>query len=451
MSVSHYIAVSKSAKEKLRNAAVKRDKCLLMLATIFIFGNMRPDKANDGFITIHSAHLKYLFGNSYRREVVEPLVDLGMIECNGSYLVESYSMAYRILPPYLADIEKTVISDKTLIAKLQRLQDKNCRKRGLINDYTLKNLRRLSLDKAIEEDFALQTDPRFTGDVKRKIERDIYHWSLDPRKRELYSKVSRTNGRLNTNFTSTSKNVRNYLSVDGQPLCLIDVKNSQPLCAIRLYYSYAPDTPATSDERERFIEAVTAKGEDCFYSRIFWHVHNRGFENREEERPLCKERVLTALYDAPLHGFSNPYWQAVKALFPILGHIMEKIKYDAKHFNELAIILQRLESTIFVDNIIKKFAAEESDFFLLGTHDGLCFIDTEENRERLKSIVIRECRRFIGVTPVITFDELERKPQWEFKDKPKHKTKDKEKERQKKLSLKCRKQIIFSPLATCRN
>lgn len=170
----------------------------------------------DKFLTMYSPLLQAQLGSDYRREVIDPLLEQGVVEADPSYStgwrgLPSYSKSYRLAPVY---------------------------RHGRFEAVLLKNpelLRRLARDRAARD-----------VELDAPVHRHLKGWHDRLTVTENYPVVSLPlqaladgerrfepcrQGRLHTNLTNLARGFRRFVRLDGveEPLWAVDIKTSQPL------------------------------------------------------------------------------------------------------------------------------------------------------------------------------------------------------------------------------
>lgn len=397
MNIENYLRVSNLAYTELQGEN-DRDSSILFLSVIFLTSK-RNGKTLNEYISLSHQFLGRLLGTKTYSKIIKKLLERGFIE-RDNYIVGEKSFGYRLAAPYRTNIIKPVITDKVTRNRLKDAYDVS-KERTRFGEWVKKNLRKLHMDTELARlDF--KNNPAPSHEVEEDVLFQIDHY--ENKNKYLYSIVDNTAGRNHTNFTNLNGNLRNYLTVDGNKLCLIDVKNSQPYFAIKLYDNMN-QTDRLLEEKGRYIQDVTKNG--------IYEVINGGEFKDKATRNCFKISFLTAIYQENKNAYYNPVWRKFRKNYPLLARQMVDLKRFK--YSNLAITLQRFEAKVFVDGILRYFSNNEPDFFCLGLHDGLLMIDTEENRERLKEMVLDGCERLVGVEPVTTFDKLQRNPEWTYR------------------------------------
>ena len=247
--------VSKSAIETLLDYIPKPNqlwKFLYVLNKIQQgYFQWKANESNGFYTPISSSHLHRIV-NDYA-SVIRDLIKLGIIEKKpgryydgGNRSLKQHRNAYRLKPDYRGNTVRIVHAIPIKAAKA------NAYHNLLIKDAIGGNPNRQhiwdSMRRAeISEDAFQFIDGPLTinGD-----QRDCYRRSVEAvMNRELYFCTDGKTGRVFNNFSNLWSELRQFLTIDGESLCEIDIRNSQPLLASLLY-------PEDSEEKQRYLNVV---------------------------------------------------------------------------------------------------------------------------------------------------------------------------------------------------
>ena len=205
--------------------------------------------------------------------------------------------------------------------------------------------------------------------------------------RDFYGKRNKTNFRLDTNLTNLNKIFFDFkcISLDGEPLVEIDLKNSQPTLLAYLLsnpiiiYGFKrlngvsiPAIEYNEDVRSFIYSAQNGTLYDCIASRT------------GTKRETAKKVFLKIMFSKP--GWNSEMKSKVTRLFPTIIKWMDSFKKTQRDHKVLAIVLQKIESEIFIDKIYRKLRSER--YTVYTKHD--CILCKESEYEEIKKIVSQE-------------------------------------------------------------
>ncbi len=235
-------------------------------------------------------------------------------------------------------------------------------------------------------------------------------------------------------LTNLKKELRNYLTYNGQQLVNIDISNSQPYFAILLHdiNFWQKFKIKNKEERKRINEIIrflkssespTVKGfEDNFdlnstknsIISYIQSVTNGTFYQQIEShlKPLFPDKFLTdkdvksetlrMLYVENKYAhldFYAPMQQVFKQLFPatyFIFYTLKSIKCESKD-NYLPILLQKIESEIMIDTVCKKISQLHPSIPLFTIHDSI--VTTVSNQAIVTNIMYQTIKDAVGYAP----------------------------------------------------
>lgn len=415
-----------------------------------------------GFVPLNSKILQSKVPDYH--SCIEYLIELGIIECDGKYLVGKISKGYRLTSPYTGNqFKRVIITDFILCKKISADKPFDNKNKAVkefpylaewfntgnleideqsamkwVNDFEVSKLQELNSQnltpkRRLEEKAILfDTVRNYKILVSRFVEKDYYFHKDE------------TGNRLHTNLTNLPKGLRQFITYDGFPLVSVDIKNSQPFMSLPLFTQEfwqsknlpgKPTLKRISEEiyretgknkRERnsiimfrdssknlirldfqkheFIKNV-ANG--TFYEYlidIFEKKEGLKLGNTDEEkRSKVKKMVLTLLFDDDNKFYNkspNSPSQIFKRVFPTVAKLFGYLKRS--DYRNLAIVLQRIESYLLLDRTCGRIAEERPTIPILTIHD--CIITTVGNEEFVQSVMKDELEKSIGKAPKFSIE-----------------------------------------------
>jgi hypothetical protein len=243
-------------------------------------------------------------------------------------------------------------------------------------------------------------------------------------KQEFYYSVDDNVGRFHSNLTNIKKEVRNYITYDGQKLVNIDIKNSQPLISTILFdvnfyqqnsehiniFNIPTSLPLLSNNNKSYLSTIimlvkTLQKSDnekvkeyidmvntgCFYEKINEKLYPEALFVKQK----IKEMIFTVFFS------KNSFIKLPQAKtkidfrdnFPEIYEIFRQIK--VKNHTALAHILQRIESELIIQNVCKRISEERPDLPIFTIHDSVATI---VGNEKYVSLIIKEeTKRLTGL------------------------------------------------------
>jgi hypothetical protein len=350
--------------------------CLLEISKQKYF-NYKEQKLKSAYLIdlVHNLILKYYFKkeNSFSLSAmilkdkygylynyyINYLKDLNIIKLQKNYLKGSNARVYSLNDDILINkIHRFNNEDKVLIKKyitkhLQFELDKN----NIIKKYIK--------EKLIEDLFHVEIDYSrsiFFLDSLKNDDIDIYNrnkYSVETINQKNIFYHFDSYGRMHTNFTILKSFIRkNCLLIDGEETCEIDIKNSQPLFLSKLI----KDADSRwIDENEFNLFNILVKNGN-FYQYL---IDNLNLVSKEDAKNLTYK---------VLFGQNRPNSKSdinfIK-LFPTIHNFIKIYKKEKKDYKILAHDLQKAESNLIFNQIIKKISDENPDIRVITVHDSI--------------------------------------------------------------------------------
>ncbi|MDB5223928.1 MAG: hypothetical protein JWN83_2595 [Chitinophagaceae bacterium] len=300
-----------------------------------------------------------------------------------------------------------------------------------IDNYTDSKIQDIKNDEAIKYKLKPILNAKDTAiDFQQKV------YSLN--EGNHYYKFVGDNHRFYNPITNIKRELRNFLTYDGEQLVSIDLKNSQPYLSIAFFkkefWSNADSlgenlnlkylnkeiyndirrkeeynniitlvsslenyAPIDSDVNNYISQVVAG----TFYEYIQLHfqsIYPKKFDSREK----VKKEVLTILFIKPQAGIFYSPCQTFKVHFSTPYELYTTIK--SVQYNYLPIILQRIESFLMIDIICKKITEINSEIPLFTIHDSI--ITTVGNEGLIEAIMKNELEYYIGYKPTLKIEYL---------------------------------------------
>ena len=163
-------------------------------------------------------------------------------------------------------------------------------------------------------------------------------------------------GRMHTNYTILKSFIRkNCLLIDGEETCEIDIANSQPLFLTKLI-----DTNMVDQKEFELFRELTITG--TYYQYI---MNQLG----ETDKNKIKEMTYKVLFGRNIG--SSKVDKQFKKLFPTIHRFIKTYKKENGDYRILAYDLQKAESNLIFNTIIKKIIKFYPEIKLITIHDSI--------------------------------------------------------------------------------
>jgi hypothetical protein len=212
-------------------------------------------------------------------------------------------------------------------------------------------------------------------DVRIEMERSIFFLDnlrdkdIDMYNRNLYSVDCINNGhifyhfdsygRMHTNYTILRSFIRkNCLLIDGEITSEIDISNSQPLFLTKLIN----DSKSNWIDKKEFslFKELTMNGKYYEYIKNILNI---------EERGDVKEMTYKVLFGR--NGVNSKADKLFKSIFPTIHKFIQLYKKENGDYKVLAYKLQKMESDLIFNKIIRKIIITNPNIKIITVHDSI--------------------------------------------------------------------------------
>lgn len=166
-------------------------------------------------------------------------------------------------------------------------------------------------------------------------------------------------GRMHTNYTILKSFVRkNCLLIDGLETCEIDIQNSQPLFLAKLMIE-SNSKWVNPDELNIFYQ-LTMGGK--YYQYLMDML-------KEKNKKKVKELTYKVLFGKNMGNSKSD--KQFKSLFPTIHNFIKLYKHEKGDYRMLAYDLQKAESNLIFNKIIKKIMVSHPEIKIITIHDSI--------------------------------------------------------------------------------
>ena len=345
--------------------------------------NYKSEKLKTDYLIdiIHNMVLKYYFKKDNKFVI------------NATVLKDKYGYLYNYYINYL--MEKNIIKmvsnyRKGVSSRKYSLND-NILKSKIQRRYrnTDKVLLKKYKKKVMESiDFSDNDDYLIGKDIREKLISDLFNvdiqfdraiFFLDALKDEKFDVYNRNvysvecvndkhifyhfdnYGRMHTNFTILRSFIRkNCLLIDGEETCEIDIKNSQPLFLSKLIND--SDTNWVKKEEFELFSELTRNGN--YYQYI---MNVLGIKSRND----AKELTYKVLFGRNITSSKSDI--GFRKVFPTIHNFIKLYKKESGNYKMMAYDLQKAESNLIFNRIIKRVILLHPEIKMITVHDSIVF------------------------------------------------------------------------------
>lgn len=166
-------------------------------------------------------------------------------------------------------------------------------------------------------------------------------------------------GRLHTNFTILKSFIRkNFLKIDGEEVCELDLSNSQPLFLCKLIQN---SNKYVDNIEFNIFKKLTLGG------NLYQYLMDK---SNISDRKVIKEMVYVVLFG---RNFNTKADVLFKQLFPTIHSFIRNYKTQIGNYKVLSHDLQKAESLLIFNSIIGEINSKYPEIKLFTVHDSIVF------------------------------------------------------------------------------
>ena len=187
-------------------------------------------------------------------------------------------------------------------------------------------------------------------------------------------------------------NIYNSILLQIPPLIMILVSEN---------LSETGETIPENDILTEICSYINHAAKGTLYEHIRTSMEAKGLpvpDSRKELKAIVFQVLFT---DNRFKGQEDAAPKRVfQELFPTVTKVFELIK--KKDSTLLPILLQQLESTIFLDRITKRISEEQPQLPIFTIHDSIMTL--KGNEDYVSAIIKEECKKAVGVAPALSIE-----------------------------------------------
>ena len=343
------------------------------------------------------------------------LIDLGIVDRSGiASKQQGISFKYNFSPEYQSKYLSLPLTNASLIRRIEKAQEtfrKEAAKSARGRSEQAKYLKQLTID----EDYEKFIDLNYADETKQY--NDIKGSATRILNRDIKYSVDNTSGRFHSNITNMAKGLRPFIRINGEPLANIDIKNSQPYLSTIILTDPGKVSHMTknhafaillqtlkykdTEDVKKYIYLV-ASGQ--LYEYLMAEFSKEGLTLSRTETKRQVLRILFARNRMPKEEINKKARLIFKDRFPTVHRIFSKVRGHEKgdkfqNFKRFAILLQRIESFLMLDVILKRIYKELPGTIAVTVHDSIMTGILTNNIEAVRKIMIEELTSFVGFAP----------------------------------------------------
>jgi hypothetical protein len=241
---------------------------------------------------------------------------------------------------------------------------------------------------------------------------------------EFYYGADDNVGRFHSNLTNIKRELRDFITYDGQKLVNVDIKNSQPLFStfllnkkfwektqgelLSIYHFPSLFTNLSKINYDYYyiimLVKTLKKVDNQLLSTYIEYVNSGEFYKKISQKlypsstfdkQYIKEMFYTLFFskNRVIQGYSARPKRDFRTHFPKIYEIFSILK--RKDHRTLARLLQRIESIVMIQKVAKRISEERPDLPIFTIHDSIA--TTVGNEDYVSTVIQEEALRLTGL------------------------------------------------------
>ena len=314
----------------------------------------------DNRFHLMSTILKEKYGHLYNY-YMDYLIETKAIEMISNYRAGRNAKVYKISDTILKGKIKRYVNKDTTLLKKYKNKVSQVEEAGIKNDLIDSDIKAMLVDDLfyakIEFDKAI-----FYLDNLEHNDTDIYNrnrYSVECVNDKHIFYHFDSYGRMHTNFTILKSFIRkNCLLLDGEETHEIDIVNSQPLFLTKIM---ADSKSKWINEAEfELFRRLTVEGN--YYQHVMNHIGTT-------DKPMVKEMTYKVLFGRNVHNSKAD--KIFRQLFPTIHNFIRLYKKEKGDYKVLAYELQKAESNLIFNKIIREVKNSFPEIKIVTVHDSI--------------------------------------------------------------------------------
>lgn len=398
---------------------------------------------NAGFINLNAKRLQTV--NHNYKKYIDHLLEFRFIRTDKKYIVGKKSFGYRLNDrKYLkATLKKIAIEDYVVNRKKYEEDIDQSKK---LNDtrkhypYLTKWFDQLEIDVAGASTEVERLYPEKTSGIRGTRKGKANDW--EKRYKAIYAITKINNkeffynadanvGRFHSNLTNLKKEIRNYITYNGQKLVNIDLKNSQPLFSSLLFkkefylkeeqylnvYMIPSVLPLLSSNRHSYsitiimivetLEKAVNQDIDTYLKLVksgefYKKISEMMYPKLDFDKNAIKMMTYIVYFSSNRFIGQNGAEpkRIFRKLFPNTYEVFRIIKQ--KNHTALAHLLQRIESIVMIENVVPRIVKERPELPIFTIHDSI--VTTVGNENYIANVIKEEILRLTGLEAEMSYE-----------------------------------------------
>ena len=307
-----------------------------------------------------STILKEKYGHLYNY-YIDYLVDNNILEMLVNYKAGRNARIYKINDKILKGPIKRYLNKDNILLKKYRNKVSQVEEAGLKNKMIDDDVKSKLVDDLFYIDIQFDRSIFYLDNINNQ-DIDIYNrnkYSVECINDKHIFYHFDNYGRMHTNFTILKSFIRkNCLLINGEETYEIDINNSQPLFLTKIITD--TDTKWVKEEEFELFKYLTLNGKYYQYVMDYLKTTDKG---------AVKEMTYKVLFGK--NASNSKADKVFQELFPSIHYFIKLYKREHKDYKILAYELQRAESNLIFNKIIKEIMIYYPEIKMVTVHDSI--------------------------------------------------------------------------------
>ena len=314
----------------------------------------------DNKFNLMSTILKEKYGHLYNF-YIDYLVDNNILEMIANYRAGRNARVYKISDYILkGEIKRYSNDDRTLLKKYKNNVSK-VEEAGIKNSLIDDEVKAKLVDDLFYVQIEFDKSIFYLDNLKDR-ENDIYNrnrYSVECINDKHIFYHFDNYGRMHTNFTILKSFIRkNCLLINGEQTYEIDIKNSQPLFLTKIIEDSG--TRWIKEDEFELFKYLTMNG--MYYQYVMDFLETT-------DKVAVKEMTYKVLFGK--NAVNSKADKIFIKLFPTIHNFIKLYKKEYKDYKILAYDLQKAESNLIFNKVIKEVMTSHPDIKMITIHDSI--------------------------------------------------------------------------------
>lgn len=376
--------------------------------------HLRKDEKGNIYAQLVMKYLRNITWNA--EKYIQLLIKSDIIVRIGGYTPGDHAYKYRFTSAFQSPYITTELNNAKLIRKINKENALSGRKSS--RRYPHQNRQIQSMILNFEKAIKLSHEKFPSDDQVNKLNYAIGAVTRIQNK-EFYHRVDDTGNRLHTNLTNLPRFLRSEIQINQKYISGVDIRNSQPYIATK-FLSNPESTkeffpgkfplmmlkclrlPEQEDVKKFLL--LTSKAQ--FYKYLETEFNKKGLHyeiiSHDKVSQELKDKIFQILFDKNHHTSMEK--RIFNELFPGVEKAFSVLRMD--DYKNFVISLQRMESHIVLDIILRRLNTEHSELVATQIYDSVCTSIATDDIKTVCQVMKEELTKFIGLPPVLKVEKF---------------------------------------------